>query len=218
MERKFIFENDEYYHVYNRGTDGREIVTEYYDVLRFLQSLKSFNSRKPIGSIYEKSFSDEAELDEPEALVDVVAYCLNPNHFHLLLRQNIDKGISTFLHRIGGYTMYFNEKYKRKGSLFQGRFKAKHIESNDYLLHVSAYVNLNQRVHELGGSTSKLSKSSLEEYIGKVAKKLQICKTDIILDQFKNQKEYLDFCEDSLELMLEAKEEQKELRSLLIEE
>ena len=113
--------------------------------------------------------------------------------------------------------MYFNEKNKRKGSLFQGVFKAKHIDDNDYLLHTSAYINLNARVHKLGGETSKLSESSWSEYT-KAKVNSKICNTEIILDQFKSKKEYADFCEDSLGLMWQAKNEAYELKAVILEE
>ena len=215
--RIFEFCEEEYYHVYNRGVEGRNIFEDSNDLDRFWKSLKLFNDKKVIGSIYEKSFEEIPEVDNRKELVDIICYCLNPNHFHLLLKQKEERGISTFMHRIGGYTWFFNHKHKRKGSLFQGAFKAKHIENNDYLLHVSAYINLNSRVHQLGGETAKLSESSWDEYTKeKVASPL--CKTRDILEQFANKKEYREFCEDSLELMLSTKEEAKELRTLMLED
>jgi len=202
---------DEYYHVYNRGTDKRNIVTEDYDYDRFLTSLEKFNSVKPIGSIYENSFIKDEDKDKIKPLVEIVAYCLNPNHFHLILKQKAKKGIEKFLHRqCTGYSKYFNHRYKRKGTLFQGKFSARHIEDNDYLLHASAYVNLNDRVHQLGRSASKLPRSSLEYYKSPELKPDWL-HPEIVLDQFKSSKEYCDFAEDSLGLMLENKLETKEL-------
>ena len=114
----------------------------------FLQSVIAFNQVDPIGSLYEYSFKKEEVNKIKEPLVVIVAYCLNQNHFHFILTPISDGGIQKFMHRLGtGYTMFFNEKYKRSGSLFQGRYKAVHIETNEYLIHLSAYVNLNDRVH-----------------------------------------------------------------------
>ena len=211
------FENDEYYHIYNRGTDGRKIFDERYDVERFLLSMRLFNTVESPGSIYEMSFKDP----EPYRgeLVDYIAYCLNPNHFHILLKQKVDNGISILMNRLGGYTTYYNLRHKRKGTLFQGRFKAKSVDDNDYLLHLSAYVNLNARVHQLGALGAKLSQSSYGEYLNAPGSpKAGICVTDIILDQFKNSKEYEKFCEESLELMLSQKEEARELKNLAIDD
>ena len=116
--------------------------------------------------------------------------------------------------RIGGYTKYFNERHKRTGALFQGKYKVKHLDSNDYLLYTSAYVNRNNTVHNIQGVNGKLVRSSYEQYLGK---KSGFCKTDIVLDQFSSIREYEKFCDGSLELMLQRKEEDKELRDLFVD-
>lgn len=217
--RKFSFEVGEYYHIYNRGVDGRNIVLEEYDSERFMQSLREFNVVEPIGSIYENSFK-KIQLGNlvPKSgkLVDVVCYCLNPNHFHLLLKQNRGKGIEKFMHKVGlGYTNYINEKYSRSGSLFQGTFKAKHISTNDYLQYVSAYINLNDRVHQIEGDVLKLVRSSWKEY---VENKKLICDKKIILDQFGSVEKYKRYCTDILPLLREHKKLSKELKELGFED
>ena len=111
----------------------------------------------------------------------------------------------------GGYASYFNEKYKRAGALLQGKYKARHITNNDDLLHASAYVNLNDKVHQLGVPDPKLIRNSWNEYIGPENKDL--CHKSIILNQFTDKKEYVSFALESLELMLERKKEQKEAKS-----
>lgn len=215
--RKIKFANNEFYHVYNRGVDKRKTFLDNYDFDRFLQSTQEFNSIKPIGSIYENSFRErKSQLgDRVPKLVNIICYCLNSNHFHIVLQQVADGGISEFMKRIGsGYTTYFNLKYARSGVLFQGPFKARYIDSNEYLLHVSAYVNLNNRAHKLklGGLTSK---SSWEVYMGTAEN--TICKKDVILNQFKNKEEYKDFAESSLVDMLERKQRSREVSDLLLE-
>ncbi|MBU1956357.1 transposase, partial [Patescibacteria group bacterium] len=170
------------------------------------------------GSIYEQSFNQlggETPKLVSKPLVEFVCYCLNSNHYHFVLKQLVDGGISEFMKRMGGYTSYFNEKYKRSGVLFQGIFKSKHIESNEYLLHISAYVNLNNEVHQLGGETPKLmNKSSWGEYINnKQDKQDDFCEKDIILEQFKNTLEYKKFAESSLKDI----RENKEMMRLLLE-
>ena len=156
--RKSSFVIGEHYHIFNRGVDKRIIFSDRYDIHRFFQSMIEFNTVDPIGSLYENSFL-QLGGETPkfgEKLVNIIAYCLNPNHFHLILEQLKDGGISEFMKRLaGGYTGYFNQKNDRSGSLFQGVFKDVHIDSNEYLLHASAYVNLNDRVHQLGGETPK---------------------------------------------------------------
>lgn len=107
--------------------------------------------------------------------------------------------------RLGGYTYYFNAKYKRNGHLFQGKFKSVHISSNEQLLHTSAYINLNNR---FGETVPELSKSSWEEYIGE--DKENFCKKDIILAQFRSLEEYKQFALSSLEDIKERKLQEKE--------
>lgn len=178
------------YHVYNRGVDKREVFLDRYYYLRFLKSLQEFNREDAIGSIYEQSFRGESSLgDRVPKLVEIVAYCLNPNHYHLILKQVAERGIEKFMHKVGsGYTTYFNNKHKRLGVLFQGAFKAIHIDSNEYLLYLSAYVNKNKFIH---GYKNNFNFSSLEEYIGKSYSK--ICDKDIILKQFRNKKDHAEY-------------------------
>lgn len=176
--------------------------------------MEEFNVEKAIGSIYENSFLKKNQLGgEASKLVNFVCYCLNQNHYHFVLEQVLDGGIEKFMQKLGtGYTMYFNNKYKRTGSLFQGVFKASHINSNEYLLHVSAYVNLNNRVHKIDNS---LSWNSWNEYIGE--KPSDFCKKDIILGQFDNKDEYKKFAESSLVDILERKGNEKDVENLLLE-
>lgn len=219
--RKAPFVTGEFYHIYNRGVDKRIVFSDESDLDRFMKSLEEFNVIEPIGSLYEKAFADKqfgGSTSKLEKLVNLVAYCVNPNHFHFILEQVTDKGIEKFMHRLGtGYTRYFNEKEKRSGSLFQGRFKSVLIDSNEYLLHASAYVNLNDRVHQLGGSTSKLvkSRSSWGEYTGD--SKSNFCGKDIILEQFRNTKEYQKFAESSIEDTLERRADLREMERDLFE-
>ena len=212
------FANNEFYHIYNRGVDRRKIFSDQYDLRRFFQSMDEFNTVNPIGSIYENSFLDPHIRSKRKSrrLVKFIAYCLNPNHYHFILQQIANEGISEFMKRLGGgYTWYFNNRYQRSGYLFQSVFKAKHINSNNYLLSLSAYVNLNYRVHKLGGATAKLSKSSLDEYVYKHLD--NFCEKKIISEQFKNKLEYKEFAENSLADTLERKQRDKELGSLLFE-
>ena len=133
----------------------------------------------------------------------IVAYCINPNHFHLLVTPLVDNGIEKFMQRMGGYTKYFNERNDRNGSLFQGKFKSKHVDDNNYLLRLIAYVNMNNR-DLLGSKASKLSKSSLEEYVDDDMED-GICDSSIVLDQFKNKKEYFEFAKEAWADSLERK-------------
>lgn len=224
--RKVPFIDGQFYHIFNRGVDKRTIFEDNFDVARFFQSMEEFNVIEPIGSIYENFYrknKDQNQLGNSipklvgskgkDRLVNFVCYCLNPNHYHFILEQVTDKGIVKFMQKLGtGYTNYFNEKYKRSGSLFQGKFKAVHISSNPYLLHLSAYVNLNDEVHQLGSSTPK---SSWKEYIGE--EKRDFCKKDMTLGQFGSNKEYKVFAEETLEGILERRYAVENLEKLFLE-
>lgn len=203
----------EFYHIYNRGVEKRNIFSDTRDKDRFLRSMIEFNTKDPVGSLWLLSLQKSALKRTPRSeLVDIVCYCLNPNHFHFILREKMEGGISEFMKRMGGYTKYFNAKYKRSGVLFQGVCQSRHIDSNEYLLYASVYVNLNWRVHRLRRETSQ---SSWDEYMG--ATKDYVCKKDIILKQFKSSHEYRKFAEETLETIIEKKQLSKELKFFLIE-
>lgn len=207
--RKTPFINEEIYHIYNRGIDKRIIFNDTNDYQRFLINMSELNTIDTFGGLYLKSFLDKKIIQNnknQKKLVEIIAYCLNPNHFHLIIKQTSENGISHFMQRLGtGYTMYFNSKQKRSGSLFQGKFKSKHIENNEYLLYLSAYVNLNNKIHKI--KTNSVF-SSLDEYINDSK---GICNKSIILEQFNNKNSYKKFLFESLDELLRQKEQQKEL-------
>ena len=214
------FATQEFYHIYNRGVDKRDIFMDSDDVARFLVCISIFNTKDPVGSVYEHSREEIrfGSLASKKKLVNFVAYCLNQNHYHFILEPLVDDGIQKFMHRLStGYTNYFNEKYKRSGSLFQGTYKAIHINSNEYLLHLSAYVNLNHKVHKSLNKKwmKELNISSFKEYAGKMQK--QFCAKNIILGQFGSGKEYESFCKEVLPDILRRKEKEKELKYILLE-
>ena len=166
--RKHKFITDQYYHIYNRGVDKRDIFMDQYDLIRFTLSIKEFNNIKPIGSIKEvlKNKSDLDRLkNEDKPLVSIVCFCMNPNHFHFIIKQEVEGGISEFLKRLlGGYARYFNKIHNRTGTLFQGRFKSKLIEKDDYFLKIRPYVNINYLIHDIPPEKSHLILSSCQEY------------------------------------------------------
>ena len=141
---KFI--DNQFYHVYNRGTNSREIFKGEKDYFRFIHCLYEFNDRNPALAHHWMARKGEL-LNKPaerEMLVDIHSFCLMPNHFHLILQQRVDAGITKFMRKLGtGYTMYFNEKYERTGVLFQGKFKSIPVLTDEYLLHLSRYIHLN---------------------------------------------------------------------------
>lgn len=214
MRRKVEFINDQYYHVYNRGVEKRDVFLNDSDYLRFLKSLNHFNQEDPVFSLYwndiKKKNLGVGSL-KSKKLVNIVAYCLNPNHFHLLLKQVLEGGISEFMKRLGtGYTGYFNHKHKRSGVLFQGRFKSIHVNSNAYLLYLSAYINENNFIHGYSKNSQIWKYSSYSDYIGKRQGKM--CDKNIILDQFDNNfKRYEEFSRENALHLKGKKEDEKYL-------
>lgn len=216
--RKTSFAIGEYYHIYNRGVDKRDIFLDQDDLERFLQSAEEFNVVKPIGSIYENSFSRDKGTQK--RLVKIVCFCFNPNHIHLILTPVVEKGVSKFMQKLGtGFTNYFNEKHRRGGSLFQGTFKSVHISTNEQLLRLSVYVNLNDAVHQLGSLAPKLVRNSWEVFTKPRREMDLTIFPEVVLEQFKSRREYQAFAEDLLPMLIEKKEEERELEStLLLEE
>ena len=145
MSRQFSFSPGEFYHLYNRGTEKRSIFQNTRDRQRFLALLYACNGRVPVdlgeqGSTLEKML----QIDRGLPLLEIGAYCLMPNHIHLLVRATDEYGISRCMQKLmTAYTMYFNKKYERSGALFQGKFKATHVADDRYLKYLIAYIHLN---------------------------------------------------------------------------
>lgn len=143
MQRRIEFSEGEFYHVYNRGANKNKIFVSDTDRDRFCKLLFACNSVEPVTfrSIRDVSFE---EIEKGDTLVDIGAYCLMPNHFHLLLREKSGDGVTTFMRKLlTSYSMYFNTKYKRTGVLFQGRFRATHADNDAYLKYLFSYIHLN---------------------------------------------------------------------------
>ncbi len=154
--RKVQFAKGNFYHIYNRGVEKRTIFENDNDKWRFLQGLFLFNDETTTSQLLWKLERERGKVTfgvlrdflktkgEPrEPLVRILADCLMPNHYHFLLEEIKDDGISRFMHKLGtGYTEYFNNKYNRVGSLFQGPFKATLIDNEKYLQYLLVYINV----------------------------------------------------------------------------
>jgi len=160
MARNYTFAPGEYYHIYARGFEKLPVFRNKDDYNRFLESLYLFNSKNPQalrevsrGLTLGRSIFD-AKRGDP--VTDICAYCLMPNHFHLLLREIDEKGISKFMQKLmTAYTMYFNQKYERKGAIFGSSFKGRHVIDDRHLKYLFSYTHLNPR---------EIIKTKLEEY------------------------------------------------------
>lgn len=154
--RKVKFVKNNFYHIYNRGVEKRSIFQDDNDRWRFLQGLFLFNDeknsfnllwhleqkkRKATFGLLKDILKEQG--DKRSNLVNIIADCLMPNHFHLILEEIRENGITLFMHKLGtGYTKYFNKRYQRVGSLFQGTFKAVLIDKEDYLRYLLVYINV----------------------------------------------------------------------------
>lgn len=135
--------NDHFYHVYNRAVEKRPIFLDDDDHLHFVHCLFAMNDAQPT---LDPRVKAARVLDgvPRERLVDLIAWCLMPNHFHLFLRQRVENGTTLFLRKVSvGHAMYFNKKYKRSGVLFQGRFKSRHVGRDAYFQHLPRYIHRN---------------------------------------------------------------------------
>lgn len=189
----------EIYHVYNRGVDRRNIFQEKKDYERFLNGLSAFNTSSSRTNALEKMRSLQRLQPVPgDRLVNILAFCLMPNHFHLLLEQCVDDGMSKFLHKLTmSHALYFNLHYERKGALFEPKFRAKHIDDEAYYSQISKYIHLNpldlfRNSDHKKACVSLLDYpwSSLSIYIGK--KQTNFLDSRII-DDFKSPDDYLSF-------------------------
>lgn len=201
--RKVILATGEVYHLYNRGVEKRPIFTRTRDYERAKEMIWYYRYHKPrLRYSHYKELSPEARsvymptLTSQFLKVAVLCYSFMPNHFHFLLRQEEDGGITKFLSAFcNSYAKYFNMKYKRVGPLFQGEFKAVRIEDNEQLLHVSRYIHLNPTTAFLiePESLSSYPWTSFPEY---VAGKESICETSLVLSQFSKTQKYESFVLD----------------------
>lgn len=188
------FVNGEYYHVFNRGVAKMQIFNNSYDYARFIKTMVyySIEGPKPRFSIFSPT---TLALNTNKKIVDVICYCLMPNHFHFLLRQVKKGGITEFVSRLSNsYTKYINIKNKRVGPLLQGNFKAVHVETNEQLLHLSRYIHLNPLAGYVVKDLDSYRWSSYPEYINLIDN--EICDKKIILDQFKSSDKYKQFVLD----------------------
>lgn len=132
----------EFFHVLNRGVDKREIVLDDSDRLRFVHDLYTFNN---VESAINYGLADRTIVQKRRALlVDIHAFCLMGNHYHLLLTERTENGIPLFMKKLNmGYAKYFNERYERTGALWQGKYKKVPVKRDAHFLYIPYYIHLN---------------------------------------------------------------------------
>lgn len=216
MLRKDKFAPDEHYHVYNRVIFNMPEFSDKHNAEKLMQAFLIANSTKSseafeyLRSGTNATFEKAVEISqEGEKFVDILAYSIMPDHYHLLVKERREKGVTQFIHKCNiSISKYVNTKTQRKGPLFDGLFRAKHISSNEYLLHLSVYIHLNPldfiagkewRSNSLKNWQSAKTKlldypwSSLKHYLSRNFKDRIVSGEDLILSQFANKDDYERF-------------------------
>lgn len=197
--------NDGIYHVYNRGVEKRLIFIIDRDYQRFLETLYyyQFQGPKPRFSTHQR-FKIKDYSNNPK-IISVMAYCLMPTHFHLILKQLKDNGITEFIGKVcNSYTKYFNTKHGRIGPLLQGEFKTVLVESNEQLLQLSRYIHLNPYMSEVTNDLRSYPYSSYQSFIGNMLDKLS--DPELVLSLFKSKRDYQGFVLDQADYAREVKQ------------
>lgn len=192
--------NGEFYHVFNRGVARAPTFLSRAEHKQAMLTLSYYRYAKPPVSLARfKELSQKerqeflASLQKTEKLVEIVAFVLMPNHFHFLLKQNQDNGISKFASQFtNSYTRYFNTLNERVGPLFQGIFKSVHIETNEQLIHLSRYIHINPVVANVIRENDLFSYtwSSFPDYLNGES---LLVSMGAVLEQFKNPQAYKEF-------------------------
>ena len=223
--RKEPFSVGSIIHAYNRGNPEELIVKNVKDKWRFLQMLFYFNNRFSPPNIFrelEKLFRSDLNVQAkqfvwPEiwptrrSIVKILAFFLADNHFHLLLEEIQEGGITMFMRKLGdGMTCYFNKKYQQKGHLFQGAYKARVVDSDIYLRYLTAYIQVKNPLELYDGGLENAAKEfdkafnsaienpfcSLGDYAGD--RNSPIIDRDILGEMFPSKKEYKKFAKDCI--------------------
>jgi len=180
-----------------RGVEKREIFEKRWDYTRLMKTMRYYQLMGPKPRL--SKFSDDSIIkpDPNKKIVEIICYCLMPNHFHFLVKQLKDGGITEFISKLSNsYTKYYNIKYNRVGPLLQGEFKAVIIESDEQLVHISRYIHLNPIASFLVKDLNQYAWSSYKEYTSEGIK--EICNKEGILNFFKTPKDYEKFILDQV--------------------
>jgi putative transposase len=188
--RKINFTIGEFYHVYNRGNSKQNIFLDTKDKDRFMGLLLAMNRQEKFNFADSIKGISVYDLPNDNPLVAIGAHSVMTNHFHILLTPIIENGVSIFMQKIStAYVMYFNQKYSRTGSLFEGKFKAKHIDSDRYLKYIFSYLHLNP--NDLVENLMNYPYSSFLDYYGVIRPQNKIINRSYFPDYFPTKEEFL---------------------------
>ncbi len=197
--RKHPLSNGYIYHIFTKSIAGYKVFRTAKDYKRMVELFKYYRLKKPptkfslFIEIKEKGGFIEKFINKEEHIVEIYAYCLMPTHIHLVVKQIEDNGILEFMKKVlDSYTRYFNLKNKRKGPLWQSRFKSVIVGSDEQLLHLTRYLHLNPTSDGLVERPEEWKYSSYVEYIG--LSKEKICRADALKDI--STEKYREFVEE----------------------
>jgi len=205
--RDLVFASNNYYHVLNRGVARMPIFNtkrdyqrflDLMDYYRFVNASKSFSNFMLLNKEIREDYWRQLTKDSPTQ-IEIISFCLMPNHFHILLEQKSESGIPVFMTKVqNGYAKYFNKRNDRVGPLFQSMFKAVRIEAEDQLLHTSRYIHLNPTSsHSVSESSLAMYPwSSLQEYLSGEG---ELTSTEVLLDLVGGKDKYKMFVYDQIE-------------------
>ena len=195
---------DEIYHVYNRGINRQPTFNTKREHQRALSAIKFYRVSEPpfrLSKFFEFDKDRQTAvlklMDQAEKLVEIISFCLMPNHFHFLLKQKKDHGISKFMGNFqNSYTRYFNTRNDRDGSLFLDQFKAKRITNEEQLIHVSRYIHLNPYTDFLVKSLDELENYPWSSYPDYLTGNKEIIEPGLVMEIFKQADKYKQFVLD----------------------
>ena len=199
--RQTPFVSGEYYHVFNRGVAKQVTFVNKSDYERAMLALEYYRFTNPplkLSKFRDMSTEDKSKIElalrhKNDRLVDILSFVIMPNHFHFLLKQNVDGGISKYISQFtNSYTRYYNTKNNRVGPMFQGAFKSVLVESSEQLIHLSRYIHLNPYVSSLASKVELPAYpwSSLPAYLGRENNFIDL---EPMRSQFRGKYNYKDF-------------------------
>ena len=200
------FVESEVYHVFGKSIADFVIFNNDSEYERMLQAIRYYQITRPAIKLSRfikqsknnsKDFEVNSSAEDLEKLIDIIAYCLMPTHFHLIVRQVKEKGIVIFTkNALNSYTRYFNLRHKRKGPLWEGRSKKVLVESDEQLLHLTRYIHLNPVTAYLTDKPEHWAMSSYREYISDSGQADRICEHKDLMDMSPDK--YQEFVEDRI--------------------
>ena len=252
--KKVPLVNNEIYHIFNRAIEGKDIFQNDSDRFRFVFSLYEMNDKNAVNMrdrrLRKKLFEELPEVEprevslgstsgnlryfKREKLVEILVFTLMPNHYHLIVRQLVDNGISLFMKKLSnGYTGYFNEKYDRKGrgSLFQSRFKAVYVATNEQFLNLVCYIFTNplelldKEWKEKGAEDFKKARNFLENkykwssYFDCIGKKNfpSVTERDFLIKVFESPEKLKESVRNWILYKLETRDNFEKIKDLILE-